>query len=74
MRTNTIVSQVGKTTWKKLETLKALITKNLQLSQPLSTSNIMQILRAILACMKRLSVIPYSPEKLLSEVSIALLL
>ena len=74
MRTNTIVSQVGKTTWKKLETLKALITKNLQLSQPLSTSNIMQILRAILACMKRLSVIPYSPEKLLSEVFIALLL
>ena len=74
MRTNTIVSQVGKTTWKKLETLKALITKNLQLSQPLSTSNIMQILRAILARMKRLSVIPYSPEKLLSEVSIALLL
>ena len=74
MRTNTIVSQVGKTTWKKLETLKALITKSLQLSQPLSTSNIMQILRAILARMKRLSVIPYSPEKLLSEVSIAMLL
>ena len=74
MRTNTIVSQVVKTTWKKLETLKALMTKHLQLSQPLSTPNIMQILRAILACMKRLSVIPYSPEKLLSEVSIALLL
>ena len=74
MRTNTIVSQVVKTTWKKLETMKALITKHLQLSQPLSAPNIMQILRAILACMKRLSVIPYSPEKLLSEVSIALLL
>ena len=74
MRTNTIVSQIVKTKWKKLETLKALMTKHLQLSQQLSTSNIMQILRAILACMKRLSVIPYSPEKLLSEVSIALLL
>ena len=37
------------------------------------TATIMQILRAILACMKQLSVIPYSPEKLLLEVSIALL-